>query len=97
VKRVEEAATSDLLIHSLYFRLRCNAEGWPEPELSWYRDGEPLAEVGSSSSRQEVGTATLVLRQVTGRDSANYSCLAQNPVGSAAVVYTLQVHTYVLE
>ncbi len=87
---MEEAATSDLVSLSLYCRLSCNAEGWPEPELSWYRDGEPLAEVGSSS-RQEVGT-TLVLRQVTGRDSANYSCLAQNPVGSAAVVYTLQVH-----
>ncbi len=92
---MEEATTNDLVSLSLYFRLSCNAEGWPEPELSWYRDGEPLAEVGtSSSSRQEVGTTTLVLRQVTGRDSANYSCLAQNPVGSAAVVYTLQVHTY---
>ncbi len=89
---MEEAVS--LVSLSLYCRLSCNAEGWPEPELSWYRDGEPLAEVGSSSSgRQEVGTTTLVLRQVTGRDSANYSCLAQNPVGSAAVVYTLQVHT----
>ena len=73
-------------------RLSCRAEGWPEPELAWYRDGEPLQEVGSSSLLEVGGSRSLLLRQVTARDSAIYSCLAHNLVGSAAIEYHLQVY-----
>ena len=49
-------------------------EGFPEPEISWLKDGEPLA--------KEVKT-TLILTKATDRDEGMYTCIAQNTLGNS--------------
>ena len=46
-------------------------EGVPKPQISWFKDGEPLSK----------GT-TLILTNVTDRDEGRYTCKAQNAGGS---------------
>jgi len=48
-------------------------EGFPEPQISWFKDGNPLS--------KEVNT-TLILTNVTVRDEGSYTCKAQNAGGS---------------
>ena len=47
-------------------------EGFPEPQIYWLKDGDPL-------SRENT---TLILTNVTDRDEGMYICKAQNDGGS---------------
>ena len=48
-------------------------EGLPEPQISWYKDGDPL-----SGEKNTI----LILTDVTERDEGRYTCKAQNFAGS---------------
>jgi len=47
-------------------------KGFPEPKISWVKDGNPLLEE----------KATLILENVTDRDEGRYTCKAQNAGGN---------------
>ncbi|CAG0913474.1 unnamed protein product [Notodromas monacha] len=61
--------------------LRCDASGSPEPGIKWKKRGEMLAETGS----------TLTLEKVSHHQAGNYSCEADNGVGTAAANIRLDV------
>ncbi|MCP5524139.1 MAG: immunoglobulin domain-containing protein [Verrucomicrobiales bacterium] len=63
----------------------------------WYRDGMPLEDTGTSTGSQ---TPVLTLRDLTGRDSGEYTLVASNDLGEAtsnAAVLTVQDPWIVLQ
>ena len=53
--------------------LRCTAEGYPQPEYRWYKDGNRLATTSNS----------LVIEELRPRDRGFYCCQAMNSAGTA--------------
>ena len=63
------------------------------PTVKWYREGKENEETHnvSSSFDQSSGLATLIIRNVTYTDSAKYTCVARNVIGSCSSSATLTV------
>ncbi|KAG7459707.1 hypothetical protein MATL_G00213430 [Megalops atlanticus] len=65
-------------------RLFCQIQGYPDPEVEWLRDNEPLEESARVHIEyEEDGRCTLVLSQVVPEDSGWYTCKAFNSQGEA--------------
>uniref|UniRef100_A0A674AS97 Myosin light chain kinase, smooth muscle-like n=1 Tax=Salmo trutta TaxID=8032 RepID=A0A674AS97_SALTR len=63
-------------------RLACRVQGYPEPEVVWFKDEEPV----ESSSRVTMGydgMCELVLTDLGPADSGVYKCRATNDLGEA--------------
>ena len=58
-------------------RLTCVAEGYPEPEIRWYKDGTRIAPLESSTS------TSLVIEELRPNNRGFYYCEAVNSVGTA--------------
>ncbi|XP_062854783.1 hemicentin-1 [Trichomycterus rosablanca] len=69
--------------------LECDAAGVPPPEISWYKDGNPL----ETKFQTHLISSNSLLRisQVRLSDSGFYSCVARNKAGSAERKFHLQV------
>ena len=64
------------------FNLTCNiTKGSPEPEISWFKDGDLRLE----------DKTTLILANVTDRDEGMYTCKAQNAGGNFTVSIYIRV------
>ncbi len=68
--------------------LSCIIVGFPQPELTWYKDDN---EFKPKSSSYENGSARLVLKDVTEDDAAKYSVRAVNDSGSVETECNLYV------
>merc|ERR1719225_1975728 len=62
--------------------LTCRVQGNPEPTVSWYKDSNLLSQSESVSFRTEESRHTLILSIHTGFDFGNYSCVAENSIGT---------------
>ncbi|XP_078079909.1 myosin light chain kinase, smooth muscle-like [Mustelus asterias] len=74
--------------------LQCHVEGYPDPEVIWYKNEDPLTE----SSRfqinyQEDGSCSLIITDLTQTDSGLYTCKAMNPLGEQTCSATLTVYS----
>lgn len=74
-------------------------KGYPEPQVQWLKDGQPLAATavgtggGSSGRLRIVGHGALVIADVRRSDQGRYVCTASNLVGSReSPSATLSVH-----
>ncbi|XP_050723288.1 hemicentin-1-like isoform X2 [Eriocheir sinensis] len=65
--------------------LLCSFSGHPQPQVSWYFEGEPLGDVLASGA--------LRLSPVHPSQMGNYTCLAENEAGQASHGLYLTVHT----
>ncbi|KAG8309246.1 hypothetical protein J6590_090756, partial [Homalodisca vitripennis] len=72
--------------------LRCEADGSPEPVITWFKDGKTVVPGGRLSISSE-GTL-LTIEHVKESDSGLYTCLAQNQVGSAESSGEIRVRGY---
>ncbi|XP_031421932.1 basement membrane-specific heparan sulfate proteoglycan core protein isoform X9 [Clupea harengus] len=67
--------------------LRCHAQGFPIPSISWSKLRAPLP------WRHQLVNGSLVLPNVGRQDSGEYICNATNPLGTSEVTVSLDVET----
>ncbi|KAI2660350.1 Myosin light chain kinase, smooth muscle [Labeo rohita] len=73
-------------------RFDCKIEGYPDPEVVWYKDDQPIKETRHFQiDYDEDGNCSLVISEVNGDDDAKYTCKAMNSVGEATCTAELIV------
>ncbi|NWR24142.1 NCAM1 protein, partial [Emberiza fucata] len=73
--------------------LACDADGFPEPTVSWTKDGEPVEEVEEEEDKYSFNSdgSELVIHRVDKSDEAEYICIAENKAGEADATIHLKV------
>ncbi|XP_012876738.1 PREDICTED: hemicentin-2 [Dipodomys ordii] len=61
--------------------LPCTARGNPDPDITWEKDGQPVAGAEGRFSIQPSGE--LLVKNSEGQDAGTYTCTAENAVGRA--------------
>uniref|UniRef100_A0A673LZR6 Myosin light chain kinase, smooth muscle n=1 Tax=Sinocyclocheilus rhinocerous TaxID=307959 RepID=A0A673LZR6_9TELE len=73
-------------------RFDCKIEGYPDPEVVWFKDEQPIKETRHFQiDYDEDGNCSLVISEVSGDDDAKYTCKAMNSVGEATCIAELIV------
>uniref|UniRef100_A0A671QML4 Myosin light chain kinase, smooth muscle n=1 Tax=Sinocyclocheilus anshuiensis TaxID=1608454 RepID=A0A671QML4_9TELE len=73
-------------------RFDCKIEGYPDPEVVWFKDEQPIKETRHFQiDYDEDGNCSLVISEVSGDDDAKYTCKAMNSVGEATCTAELIV------
>lgn len=60
--------------------IRCKAQGTPVPQISWIHNGKPI-EQAEPNPRRQVTADTIIISDLTKKDTGNYGCNATNSVG----------------
>lgn len=68
--------------------LNCQAQGEPTPVIEWARQGRPLL---ANERITTLSNNSLRISSAQKEDTADYECVARNPLGSALVHVTLTV------
>ncbi|XP_018424911.1 PREDICTED: neural cell adhesion molecule 1-A-like, partial [Nanorana parkeri] len=71
--------------------LSCEAEGFPEPELSWTKRGE-LIEDDSDKYTFNEDMSEMAIHRVEKDDEAEYICIAENKAGDSEATILLKVY-----
>uniref|UniRef100_A0A8B9QM31 Myosin light chain kinase, smooth muscle n=1 Tax=Apteryx owenii TaxID=8824 RepID=A0A8B9QM31_APTOW len=75
-------------------RFDCKIEGYPDPEVIWYKDDQPVKESRHFQiDYDEDGNCSLTISEVCGDDDAKYTCKAVNSLGEATCTAELLVET----
>ncbi|XP_036965131.1 myosin light chain kinase, smooth muscle isoform X3 [Acanthopagrus latus] len=73
-------------------RFDCKIEGYPDPEVVWYKDEQPIKETRHFQiDYDEEGNCSLVISEVSGDDDAKYTVKAVNSLGEATCTAELLV------
>ncbi|XP_066544508.1 myosin light chain kinase, smooth muscle isoform X2 [Amia ocellicauda] len=73
-------------------RFDCKIEGYPDPEVVWYKDEQPIKETRHFQiDYDEDGNCCLVISEVCGDDDAKYTCKAVNSLGEVTCTAELIV------
>lgn len=73
-------------------RFDCKIEGYPDPEVVWYKDDQPIKETRHFQiDYDEDGNCSLVISEVNGDDDAKYTCKAMNSLGETTCTAELIV------
>ncbi|KAF3821003.1 hypothetical protein GH733_011156 [Mirounga leonina] len=70
-------------------QLTCSTTGHPQPKVTWFKDGRPLA--GGDTHLISPDGALLQVLQVNLSSSGHYSCIAANAVGEKTKHFQLSV------
>ena len=65
----------------------CLVEGFPQPEIMWLKDGNPLPNIRRLTDLGE----SLSLRDVRVTDAGVYMCVATNPLGQDSMQFTVNI------
>ncbi|XP_075038771.1 hemicentin-1 [Mixophyes fleayi] len=68
--------------------MSCEAHGNPAPEISWHKDGVPLAKF---PGQRIIGTGALQIAFAQPDDAGQYTCTAENTAGSISSSMNLSV------
>ncbi|NXR35803.1 NCAM1 protein, partial [Zosterops hypoxanthus] len=72
--------------------LACDADGFPEPTVTWTKDGEPVEEAEDEDKYSfNYDGSELVIHKVDKSDEAEYICIAENKAGEADATIHLKV------
>ncbi|XP_018079824.1 neural cell adhesion molecule 1-B isoform X2 [Xenopus laevis] len=71
--------------------LSCDADGFPDPEISWLKKGEPIEDGEEKISFNE-DKSEMTIYRVEKEDEAEYSCIANNQAGEAEAIVLLKVY-----
>ncbi|CAH8641087.1 unnamed protein product [Heterobilharzia americana] len=64
-------------------KLECQVTGFPEPKVTWLKNGVPLARSNSYAVKENGQYHSLSFYDVFIEDQGEYTCFAENPYGSA--------------
>ncbi|XP_015490360.1 myosin light chain kinase, smooth muscle isoform X3 [Parus major] len=79
-------------------RFDCKIEGYPDPEVMWFKDDQPVKESRHFQiDYDEEGNCSLTISEVCGDDDAKYTCKAVNSLGEATCTAELLVETMAKE
>ncbi|XP_062908318.1 myosin light chain kinase, smooth muscle-like isoform X1 [Mobula hypostoma] len=82
------------VIESSAARFDCKIEGYPDPEVIWYKDEQPIKESRHYQIEyDEDGNCSLLISDVSTRDDGKYTCKAINSLGEATWTAELIVQT----
>ncbi|NXT18408.1 NCAM1 protein, partial [Syrrhaptes paradoxus] len=72
--------------------LACDADGFPEPTVTWTKDGEPI-EQGDDEEKYSFNYdgSELIIKKVDKSDEAEYICIAENKAGEQDATIHLKV------
>ena len=91
--RISDIPYYDLQIEAMQYdsvTLQCDAEGNPEPWITWEKDRQLISPNDPNKFINSQGA--LEIAQVQHTDSGIYVCHATNPIGNDTRVYTLVVN-----
>ncbi|XP_014640645.1 PREDICTED: neural cell adhesion molecule 1 isoform X7 [Ceratotherium simum simum] len=71
--------------------LVCDAEGFPEPTMSWTKDGEQIENEEDEKYLFSDDSSELTIRRVDKNDEAEYVCIAENKAGEQDASIHLKV------
>ncbi|XP_049712898.1 neural cell adhesion molecule 1 isoform X1 [Elephas maximus indicus] len=71
--------------------LVCDAEGFPEPTMSWTKDGEQIEDEEDEKYIFSHDSSELTIRKVDKNDEAEYVCIAENKAGEQDASIHLKV------
>ncbi|XP_039085084.1 neural cell adhesion molecule 1 isoform X1 [Hyaena hyaena] len=71
--------------------LVCDAEGFPEPTMSWTKDGEQIENEEDDKYVFSDDSSELTIRKVDKNDEAEYVCIAENKAGEQDASIHLKV------
>uniref|UniRef100_A0A672M6H1 Myosin light chain kinase, smooth muscle n=1 Tax=Sinocyclocheilus grahami TaxID=75366 RepID=A0A672M6H1_SINGR len=73
-------------------RFDCKIEGYPDPDVVWYKDDQPIKETRHFQiDYEEDGHCSLVISEICPDDDAKYTCKAVNSLGEASCTAELLV------
>nr|XP_061814698.1 myomesin-3-like [Nerophis lumbriciformis] len=78
-------------------QMSCVVQGCPPPEITWYKDGDPLRRPAlpwNYGLQQAFGLNTLEIRRCSPGDGGVYKVVARSPRGEAMTFATLVVNSY---
>ncbi|KAM9255611.1 neural cell adhesion molecule 1 isoform 2-T2 [Cariama cristata] len=72
--------------------LACDADGFPEPTMTWTKDGEPIEEADDEEKYSfNYDGSELTIKKVDKSDEAEYICIAENKAGEQDATIHLKV------
>ncbi|ROT71757.1 projectin [Penaeus vannamei] len=71
--------------------LKCTVKGDPEPQITWFKNGEPLSSSDIIDLKYKQGLAALTINEVFPEDEGEYVCKATSSLGSAETKCKLKV------
>lgn len=75
-----------------WFTVFSELKGYPDPEIVWYKDDQPIKETRHFQiDYEEDGHCSLVISEVCPDDDAKYTCKAVNSLGEATCTAELLV------
>ncbi|XP_042199802.1 neural cell adhesion molecule 1 isoform X3 [Callorhinchus milii] len=88
--RVWETLVNATALINQSVTLVCDAEGFPQPKVTWQRDDELIEADGEKYIMREDGSQ-LVINKVGENDDGDYICIAENKAGDFEMEITLKV------
>lgn len=73
-------------------RFRVTISGDPAPQVTWYRENEPITEGTKYDIEQRGESASLYINNCQESDDAMYECRAENPAGVATCCAELSLN-----
>ncbi|KFU89414.1 Neural cell adhesion molecule 1, partial [Chaetura pelagica] len=72
--------------------LACDADGFPEPTMTWTKDGEPIEQADDEEKYSfNYDGSELIIKKVDKNDEAEYVCIAENKAGEQDATIHLKV------
>ncbi|NXU72672.1 NCAM1 protein, partial [Oreotrochilus melanogaster] len=73
--------------------LACDADGFPEPTVTWTKDGEPIEQADDDDEKYSFNYdgSELIIKKVDKNDEAEYICIAENKAGEQDATIHLKV------
>jgi hypothetical protein len=72
-------------------QLHCNAYGYPEPTISWFKDDKPIEKIWRDSLYLSLDRQLFNVMDVQLNDSGKYSCVARNQAGHTEKSFSVKV------